>query len=70
MFLDFQMINLFVPSVASLSVAVNLKRFVLVSTCLAVMLIMIQLPVVHKIPHFLTLAVTSGFSSHLDAPNL
>ena len=69
MFLDFQMIILFVPSVPSLSVAVNLKRFV-VSACLAVMLTTIQLPVVHKIPHFLILAVTSGFSSDLDAPNL
>ena len=70
MFLDFQMIILFFPPFGSLLIAVNLQRFVLVAPCLAVMLIAIQLPVVHKIPHILTLTVPSGFCSHLNASNL
>ena len=41
-------------SVASLLVVVNFKRFVLFAPRLAVMLLAIQLPVVKKIPHLLT----------------
>ena len=39
----------------------EISSFVLVAPCLAVMLITIQLPVVHKIPHILTFTATSGF---------
>ena len=60
MVLDFQMIILFVPSVASLSVAVNLK-FCPCCPLLGCHALTIQLPVVHKIPHILTFAATSGF---------